>query len=139
GPANSYGDSNSFSGTFDGLGHTISNLTINRPGTNYVGLFGYVNWTAVMRNVGLTGGSVRGNQIVGALVGFNFGAVSNSYATAAVTGNVYVGGLVGENYYGLVAESYATGTVTASGNEVGGLVGTSIGSTIRNSYSTGAV
>src|SRR5690606_35956569 len=47
-----------FTGTFDGLGHTISGLTIKRPSQNYVGLFGYAD-NATIRNVGLTGGSVR--------------------------------------------------------------------------------
>jgi len=59
-----------FTGTFDGLGHTISNLTINRPGEDYVGLFGCTDG-AVIRNVGLIGSSVTGAESVGGLVGYS--------------------------------------------------------------------
>jgi filamentous hemagglutinin family protein len=144
-----------FTGTFNGQGNIISNLTINLPSTNYVGLFGYVNTGAVIQNVGLIGGSVNGNSYVGGLVGYNSGTISNSYTTGNVTatgngtntGN-YVGGLVGYNY-GTISNSYATGNVTATGNGtntgnyVGGLVGyNSSGDTvgsISNSYATGNV
>ena len=59
----------SFNGTFDGLGRTINNLTINRPATDYVGLFGATDTTSIIRNVGLVGGSVTGSTTVGGLVG----------------------------------------------------------------------
>jgi filamentous hemagglutinin family protein len=156
---------NAFTGNFDGLGHTISNLTINRPATSHVGLFG--NSTGQLVNVGLLGGSVTGAEHVGMLAGISGGTVSNAYSTGNVTGQGYdVGGLVGYNEYGsitlshssaivsagagsrrtgglaganwgTITESYATGTVNGS-NEVGGFVGGS-GGTIGNSYATGAV
>lgn len=85
---------NKFSGTFDGLGHTINGLTINLPTTNYVGLIGQTTQLAAIRNVGLTGGSVVGKNNVGELVGFNVGLISNSYATGTVSGVGTVGGLV---------------------------------------------
>jgi hypothetical protein len=157
-----------FSGTFDGLGHTISNLTINRPFTSYVGLFGYGNAISVIRNVGLAGGSVIGDGIVGGLAGRNDGTVSNSYATGTVTGNNAVGGLVGRNLgtlsnsyaagsvsgssyvgglaghinggsNGTVSNSYAIGSVTSSGTNVGGLVGKNDFMLVSNSYATGSV
>ena len=126
-----------FTGTFDGLGHTISNLTINRPTGSTVGPFGYTFTGSVIKNVGLVGGSVTGgSNNVGGLVGWNYGTVSNSYATGNVIGGANsVGGLVGANY-GTVSNSYATGN--ASGPYVGGLVGWNKG-TISNSYSTGSV
>jgi large exoprotein involved in heme utilization and adhesion len=133
--------SNRFTGRFDGLGHTISNLTINRPDTDYVGLFSFVDSGAVS-NVGLVGGSVAGNNFVGGLVGISESStISNSYATGAVTGSGgVVGGLVGYNNTSTISNSYATGAVTGSGGAVGGLVGSSdYGSTISNSYATGAV
>src|SRR5882757_5587194 len=59
-----------FTGTFDGLGHAISNLTINLPSMNYVGLFGVLGSAGVIRNTGLLGGSVQGGAyFVGGLVG----------------------------------------------------------------------
>ena len=126
-----------FSGVFDGLEHTISNVTINLPTANDVGLIGYANSFAVVRNVGLIGGSVRGSQHVGALVGFNAGAVSNSYATGGVSGESFVGGLVGENE-GSVSNSYARSSVTGSGN-VGGLVGGNNKGSVSDSYAAGRV
>jgi len=127
--------STAFSGTFDGLGHTISNLKINLPSQDYVGLFGQTNSGAVIQNLGLVGGSVIGGNGVGGLVGVNTGTISNSFATGSVSAGNYVGGLVGHNY-GTISNSYATGSVSA-GNYVGGLVGANNG-TIRNSYATGS-
>ncbi|WP_079204595.1 YDG domain-containing protein [Pseudomonas sp. CC6-YY-74] len=128
-----------FSGTFDGLGHTISNLTINRPLTNYVGLFGNTGTGSVIRNVGLLGGSVSGDYYVGGLVGYtNGGAISNSYSTGSVIGNNYLGGLAGYSYASAVGNSYATGNVSGT-NFLGGLVGHTNGGAISNSYATGSV
>lgn len=128
-----------FSGTLDGLGHAINSLTINLPTTANVGLFSIVSGGTV-RNVGLTGGSVTGQQYVGALIGRNEnGTVTNSYATAAVagTGN-RVGGLIGNNQQGTISGSYATGTVSGAA-VIGGLTGGNASGTISNSYATGAV
>ena len=129
-----------FTGTFDGLGHTISNLVINRPATNFVGLFGYHAGPAI-RNVGLAGGSVSGNDGVGGLVGYKFGGtVSNSYATGNVTAVRTTGGLLGYNNAATVRDSYATGSVSGSFSfPVGGLVGQAMNGTISNSYATGNV
>ena len=132
-----------FTGAFDGLCHTISNLYINRPAQDYVGLFGETA-SVIIRNVGLVGGSVSGNNYVGGLVGSNnIGSIiSNAYATGSVTGNNDVGGLVGLNNGGTISNSYATGSVTGISNSlvggIGGLVGFNSG-TISNSYATGNV
>jgi filamentous hemagglutinin family protein len=130
--------STNFTGIFDGLGHTITNLTINRPSTDYVGLFGFVHTGASIDNVEV-GGSVTGQNNVGSLVGRSAGTITNSYSTAAVTGSAGTGGLVGYNT-GKVTQSYATGTVTGA-NYTGGLVGlnTGTGGAIGNSYATGTV
>ena len=76
------------SGVFDGLGHTITNLTTNTPTSTHVGLFSIVGPTGVVRNVGLIGGSVTSSGAVGALVGANYGTVSNSYSTGSVISTV---------------------------------------------------
>ena len=129
-----------FTGTFDGLGHIISNLTINRTWTSNVGLFGNADLHSAIRNVGLVGGSASGDYYVGGLVGFNNGGtVSNSYATGSVTGRTYTGGLVGYNGNGTVSNSYATGSVTGEGISTGGLVGHNESGTVSNSYATGSV
>jgi filamentous hemagglutinin family protein len=130
-----------FIGQFNGLGHTISNLTINRPAQDYVGLFSYSS--ATVANVGLSGGSIRGDWRTGGIVAVNFGTISNSYNTGDVIGTQTIvsdgdtyGGLAAYNY-GSITNSYATGNVSGD-SIVGGLVGSNSGS-ISNSYSTGAV
>jgi len=74
-----------FIGTFDGLGHTISSLTINLPTTTYVGLFGAAGTGSSILNVGLVGVSVIGASTVGGLAGSTTGSVSGSYTTGSVS------------------------------------------------------
>ena len=127
-----------FSGSFDGNGHKISGLFINRPNTDYVGLFGYVE-SGEVKNVGLENISVTGKDDVGGLIGQNIVAtVSNSWSTGTVIGMNRVGGLVGDSYSGTVSNSYATGDVNGEGI-VGGLVGRNEVGTVSNSYSAGDV
>ena len=125
-----------FLGSFDGNGHVIAGLTINRPSESDVGLFGRAGSGSSIQNVGLEGGSVSGYEYVGGLVGYSIGTVTSSYATGSVTGVSDVGGLVGWNN-GTVTSSYATGSVSGSGN-VGGLVGQNF-DTVTSSYATGSV
>ena len=126
---------NGFSGVFEGLGHTIANLTVSMS-TSFDGLFG-VNSGAI-RDIGMVGGSVSGPVAVGGLVGLNAGTISQSFATSAVAGSIeYVGGLVGTNNDGTISQSYATGAV--SGGTAGGLVGFNFGGRISQSYAAGAV
>jgi len=127
-----------FNGTFDGKGHKIINLSINRSSQDYVGLFGYTSSNAVIENVGLENVTVWGANGVGGLVGMNVGTINNSYATGNVSGRgANVGGLIGYNG-GTVSNSYATGNVSGS-YYVGGLVGYNYRGTVSNSYATGNV
>ena len=137
---NGFSDKSLFNAIFEGNGHTISNLLIDRSSNN-VGLFGYVNGnSAALRNIGLLEVEVTGSSYVGGLVGWNEeGTVSNSYATGSVEGSNEVGGLVGQNSSGTVSNSYATSAVTSTGGSVGGLVGYSFESTVSGSYATGSV
>ncbi|MGC2780755.1 MAG: MBG domain-containing protein [Bradyrhizobium sp.] len=125
-----------FNGTFDGLGHTISNLTLNQPATADIGLFGSTGTASVIRNVGLVGGSVIGLSSAGGLVGSNTGTVSNSYNTGTVGGGSSLGGLMGSNT-GTVSNSYATGNVSGT-SSLGGLMGSNTG-TVSISFATGNV
>ena len=137
-----------FTGTFAGLGHTLSKLTITAGSNDNVGLFGVADAYSTIRDIGLVGASVSGRNYVGALVGNNLGTVSNSYVTGSVSGSNFVGGLAGAND-GSVSNSYATSSVsvgvdglsvTVDNNIgfVGGLVGSNSGS-INYSYATGDV
>ncbi len=126
-----------FSGTFNGLNHTVSNLTINRPSANYAGLFGLTGSGSAIENVGLVGASVTGADYVGGVVGGNNGTLSTSYATGSVTGLNNVGGLAGSND-GTVGNSYASGSVDGT-DYVGGLIGNNSTGTVGSSYATGSV
>lgn len=111
-----------FTGTFDGLKHVVKNIYINRPTEDQVGLFGYVA-SGTIQNIGLEGGSVRGDTDVGALMGYGCCAiVRRAYANVAVTGNNNVGGLIGQSVDDVISDVYSTGTVTGN-DSVGGLIG----------------
>lgn len=88
---------NAFTGKFDGLDYNIFGLTINRSNEDNVGLFGVVNG-ATINNVTLVGGSITGDSYVGGIVGNAIGentVISNATNSASVTGNSQVGGIVG--------------------------------------------
>ena len=127
-----------FKGTFDGNGHAISNIEIMLPNQDYVGFFGYTD-SATIQNLGLVDVVVSGNRYVGGLVGNQrYETITQSYATGTVMGSNNVGGLVGWQYYGDIAQSYATGEVSG-GSYVGGLVGDQDSGMITQSYATGEV
>ena len=125
-----------FNGTFDGLGHNVTDLTVNLPATADVGLFGSTGTASTIRNVGLIGGSVTGLSSAGGLVGSNTGTISNSYNTGTVSGGSSLGGLMGSNT-GTVSNSSATGNVNGT-SSLGGLMGSNTG-TVSYSYATGDV
>ncbi|WP_345191287.1 beta strand repeat-containing protein, partial [Gluconacetobacter tumulicola] len=140
-----------FTGTFDGRGNTIANLTINDGTDAQVGLFaqlGNSSTPGVIQNIGLSGGNVTANangSSVGELVGYIVsGTLTNAYMTGTVTangGNNSVGGLVG-TAHGPITNAYAAGSVTATGgsSQVGGLVGVNAyAGTMTNVYATGSV
>src|SRR5690606_24613087 len=122
--------SNAFTGTFDGLGHVIEGLAIDRPSSIYVGLFGFSSGAAV-RHAGLADANIFGNRFVGALVGYAAGTeIRHMHVTGDVMGYDHVGGLVGIAG-GSIHDSYAMGTVTGL-QRVGGLVGASGGEILRS-------
>ena len=138
----------SFTATFEGNGHTLRNLFINRTtfleDAGAAGLFGFTGPFAVIRGVGLNDVRVTGLASVGSLVGENRGIISNSYATGQVAGTTHVGGLVGYNQY---SENYPEGwqielsyaEVDVKGTDyVGGLIGLLYG-TLRATYASGIV
>ncbi|MEA3496202.1 MAG: GLUG motif-containing protein, partial [Bacteroidota bacterium] len=131
----------SFTGEYDGQCYIIDSLYINHSGTDYIGLFGYASG-AVIDSIGLTNIDITGNIYVGGLVGYNylFSTIANSYSTGIVSGSYYVGGLVGYNLTSsTITNSYSTGSVSGTNDYVGGLVGWNYSSTITNSYSTGSI
>ena len=130
----------SFTGTFDGNGRTISNLSINV--LTHGGLFGVLGPGGTIANVNLSNVNIFGGSDTGGLVGQNSGGtVTNSSVSGVVSGRGDgEGGLIGFNSIGSIYNSFSTANVsglTASG--AGGLVGYSTSGTIGNSYATGSV
>lgn len=129
-----------FTGTFDGLGHTISGLFINRPGTDDVGLFGFFS-SATLRNLSLLDSTISGRTGSGSLGGTGSATISRVYARGGTvngnTGNA-AGGLIGGFTTGSLQDSYAAVTVQGAGAN-GGLIGQALGGTVTNVYATGAV
>ncbi|MEX3634125.1 filamentous hemagglutinin N-terminal domain-containing protein [Paraburkholderia sp. BR14320] len=154
----------SFSGQFDGMGHTISNLWLSES------LFGEIGYSGVVRNLNIQGtanlpksdawagfladrndgtiasvhssGSVTsiGRLSTGGLVGLNFdGTITRSSSTADVSSDSATGGLVGTNSFGVIRQSFASGDVTSTHLQgAGGLAGYNFG-VITESYATGTV
>jgi len=125
-----------FRGTYDGAGHTVDKLTIDRTGENYIGLFGFTNG-ATIKNLEVINASVSGtNNYVGGLVGYTYSStITNCYSTGNVSGSNFVGGLVGYTYSSsTITNCYSTGSVSGTNNHVGGLVGVNASSAVASSY-----
>ncbi len=115
-----------FTGSFEGFGHTVSNLTINRPTNDFIGMFAVAS-NATIRNIGLENAAVTGQNGTAGLVGLASGStrIVNSYVTGEVKGVSGVGGLVGQALGSLsLSGSHATSNVSGV-QSVGGLLGSS--------------
>ena len=129
-----------FTGSYDGQDKTISNLTINRSGTSYIGLFGYtINIT--IQNLGLPSVSISGNQYVGALIGKFGGTITNCYTSGTVTAaSHYAGGFVGFiDNTGDISTSYSNTNVDGASRSGGFTSNANRGVNIENCYSLGDV
>jgi uncharacterized repeat protein (TIGR02543 family) len=126
-------ESINFQGNFDGDGYVITGLYINKPSTNYQGLFGYIGQNGKVENLGLKDVNITGREFVGGVSGYiENGEISNSYSTGSVSAEGYVGGFVGANQ-GTITHSYSTGSVSA-GEDVGGFIGKDLEGFIENSF-----
>jgi hypothetical protein len=130
------GPLSTYSGSFDGQGFEIRDLFIDHPSDDYVGLVGDLNTGAIVKNVGVVNATVTGNSYVGGLVGCNYGTVINSYYNGTVTGSYKVGGLVGVSV-SPISNSHFSGSVSGD-SRVGGLLGDNHG-TVINCYSNAIV
>ena len=115
-----------FVGQLDGNGFTIYNLYINRPNTDYVGLFGYVNgdWSTPLKNISITG-DITGQDYVGMVVGFvYYGNITDCEGLGIVTGRDNIGGIIGtyrHGHFNLLNPTF-TGVINGR-NNVGGIIG----------------
>ena len=122
-----------YNGVFDGRGHklynwnaksslfgtlevkaVVKNLTIDLIDSYHVGLFG--DNAGLIMNVGIEGGSIKGQSFVGGLCGFNQGTISGCYNTAAVTGaDMAIGGICGRTFGGTIKNCYNAGEISGNG------------------------
>ncbi|MDO4486900.1 MAG: GLUG motif-containing protein [Bacillota bacterium] len=134
--------SNSYTGKFDGQGHTISGLYFNDAAKYYVGLFGSLGENGEIKNVGVIDSYFNGYWGVGGVCGkSDGGTISGCYNTGTVSGNdENVGGVCGKSYGGTISGCYNAGTVSGNADHVGGVCGsTHSGVTITGCYNTGTV
>lgn len=162
-------NSNHFTGTFNGNGHTVSNFSIT--GSNsYVGFFGYIE-NAKISNLDITGTSITGagnvggiaghavnstivncsssvavnctSGFVGGIIGFVTGSskIESCFSTGNVTGTSEVGGITGYNSAGIITKCYSTGNITGTdtNGHIAGITATNSGGTISYCYSTGDI
>ena len=130
---------NSYKGTFDGGGHTITGLTVTTY-DKYAGLFGWLNSAGTVKNVVMEGVQITNNHssgFAGGVVGNSWGTIENCSVSGSVNGEVYVGGVVGKQTSGSMTGCSSSATVKGTVN-VGGVAGESWGS-MTACYATGNV
>ena len=133
---------NSYTGTFDGGGHTITGLTFT-TNDEYAGLFGWLNKAGTVKNVVMEGVQITSNQIyggsIGGVVGYSWGTIENCSVSGSVSGTVYVGGVVGAQIGGSITGCSSSATVKGT-VDVGGVAGqTNSSATLTACYATGNV
>ena len=136
---------NSYTGTFDGGGHTITGLTVT-TNDEYAGLFGYLgnfgNAAGTVKNVVMEGIQITCNHrlgYAGGVVGYSWGTIENCSVSGSVSGTVYVGGVVGVQIGGSITGCSSSATVKGT-VDVGGVAGqTNSSATLTACYATGNV
>ena len=133
---------NSYKGTFDGGGHTITGLTFT-TNDEYAGLFGWLNRAGTVKNVVMEGVQITSNQIyggsIGGVAGYSWGTIENCSVSGSVSGTVYVGGVVGAQIDGSITGCSSSATVKGT-TDVGGVAGqTNSSATLTACYATGNV
>ena len=132
---------NSYTGTFDGGGHTITGLTITTK-DQFVGLFGYLNRAGTVKNVVMEGIQITSNHMfgnTGGVAGFSWGTIENCSVSGSISGTVSVGGVVGVQRDRPITGCSSSATVKGM-VQVGGVAGQTIfGATLTACYATGNV
>ena len=133
---------NSYKGTFDGGGHTITGLTFT-TNDEFAGLFGWLDRAGSVKNVVMEGVQITSNQIyggsIGGVVGSSYGTIENCSVSGSISGTVYVGGVVGVQIGGSITGCSSSATVKGM-VDVGGVAGqTNSSATLTACYATGNV
>ena len=125
-----------FTGKFSGDGHIISGININKPSEGNLGLFKAVGTNGVVKNVGLTDGSICGSGYVGGICPINGGTIENCFSSLEIYARDYAGGICAINE-GTINKCFNTGNISGDNNG-GGICGQNFGS-ISNSYNIGNI
>ena len=133
---------NSYKGTFDGGGHTITGLTFT-TNDKYAGLFGWLNKAGTVKNVVMKDVQITNNRswsaFAGGVAGYSWGTIENCSVSGSVSGTVYVGGVVGAQIGGSITGCSSSATVKGT-VDVGGVAGqTNSSATLTACYATGNV
>ena len=133
---------NSYTGTFDGGGHTIMGLTVT-TNDQYVGLFGRLGRAGTVKNVVMEGVQITSNHSLGyagGVAGFSWGGtIENCSVSGSVSGTICAGGVVGIQWEASITGCSSSATVKGM-VQVGGVAGeTNSGATMAACYATGNV
>ena len=133
---------NSYKGTFDGGGHTITGLTFT-TNDKYAGLFGWLNKAGTVKNVVMKDVQITNNRswsaFAGGVAGYSWGTIENCSVSGSVSGTIYVGGVVGAQIDGSITGCSSSATVKGT-VDVGGVAGqTNSSATLTACYATGNV
>ena len=136
------GTNNSYTGTFDGGGHTITGLTFT-TNDEYAGLFGWLGKAGTVKNVVMKDVQITNNRswsaFAGGVAGYSWGTIENCSVSGSVSGTVYVGGVVGAQIGGSITGCSSSATVKGT-VDVGGVAGqTNSSATLTACYATGNV
>lgn len=136
-----------YTGIFDGNGHSISGLYVNRDEAaddvhtwfkSCIGLFGY--YSGVTRNLSVLDSYMRGEDCIGGILGYNDGGtIQNCYSAATVCGDSYIGGICGRSRSNSIIENcYNAGYIYGATRSIGGICGDNY-STIESCYNIGII
>ena len=132
---------NSYKGTFDGGGHTITGLTVT-TNDQFVGLFGYLNRAGMVKNVVMEGIQITSNHMfgcTGGVVGYSWGTIENCSVSGSVSSNSTAGGVVGAQLSGSITGCSSSATVKGV-TYAGGIAGyTNGGGSLTGCYATGSI
>ena len=130
---------NLYKGTFDGGGHTITGLTVT-TNDRFVGLFGRLGEAGTVKNVVIEGIQITSNHMfgnTGGVAGYSDGTIENCSVSGSVSGTLYVGGVVGDQWGASITGCSSSATVKGT-RYVGGVAGgTNAGATLTACYATG--
>ena len=150
-PVGYYDDSTwkeySYAGTFDGGGHTISNLEIISADSDYLGLFGLIAYTGAVKNLTLSDVEISGVDYIGGIAGYNRGTIENCNVSGSVSGSDLVGGIVGYNVgtiencsvFGSVSGIYDVGGIAGYSRSEGTIENCSVSGSVLGIYEVGGI